>query len=322
MKEKRNVYVTRLLHPPVMERLKEICNYEVNPEDRPLSREELLRNVKGRDAVLCFLHDQIDAEVLEAAGPQCKIFANGAVGYNNIDLAEAEKRGIWVSNTPDVLTDATADLAWALLFDAARRVSEGDRLVRKGEEFEWAPNFMLGVDITGRTLGVLGAGRIGSNFARKSQGFGMKVLYSNRRPSPSFEAETGARYVDRETLLRESDFISIHVPLTPETHHMIGPKELAMMKETAVLINTSRGPVINEKALAHALKTGQIRAAGLDVYENEPEVEPELLSLDNVVMTPHIGSATLDTRINIGLLAVRNIEAALNGETPPNLVVK
>ena len=320
MKGKHYVYVTRRLHPPVMDRLKEFCDYEVNPEDRPLTRTELLQNVKGRDAVLCLLTDRIDAEVFDAAGPNCKVFANCAVGYNNIDVEEALRRNIWITNTPDVLTDATADMAWALLFAAARRVAEGDRLVRTGEEFKWTPNFMLGADITGRTLGIIGAGRIGGNFARKALGFNMEILYFNRRPSPAFEAETGARYVSKETLLRESDFLSLHVPLTPETHHLIGPNELAMMKKTAVLINTSRGPVVDERALAHALKTGRIRAAGLDVYENEPKVEPELLDLDNVVLAPHIASATYDTRVNMGLVAVRNIEAALNGQTPPNLL--
>ena len=320
MSEKRNVYVTRLLHPPVMEALKQFCDYEVNPENCPLTRQELLEKVKGRDAVLCQLTDRVDAEVFDAAGPQCKIFANYAVGYNNIDVEEARKRGVLVTNTPDVLTNATADMAWALLFAAARRIAEGDRLVRTGLEFQWTPSFMLGSDVTGRTLGIIGAGRIGSNFARKARGFDMKILYFNRRPSPSFEKETGALYVDKETLLRESDFVSLHVPLTPETRHLIGPREFEQMKETALLINTSRGPVVDEQALVQALKAGQIRGAGLDVYEKEPKVTPELLTLDNVVLAPHIGSATLDTRVNMGLMAVRNIQAALSGETPPNLI--
>ncbi len=317
----KNVYVTRLLPEAAMDKLKEFCDYDVNPEPRPLTREELLKNVKGRKAVLCLMSDRIDAEVFEAAGPKCCIFANYAVGYNNIDVAEARRRGIWVSNTPDVLTDATADMAWGLLFSAARRIAEGDRMIRRGEFPLWGPESMLGLDVSGRTLGILGAGRIGSNFARKSLAFNMKVIYHNRRTSPDLEKQTGARYVDRETLFRESDFISIHVPLTPETHHLVGEREFAMMKRSAVLINTSRGPVVDEKALVKALASGQICGAGLDVYENEPSVEPELLKMENVVLAPHFGSATMDTRVNMGLVAVRNIAYALKGETPPNLVL-
>ncbi len=319
MERRGNVYVTRRLPRPVMEKLGEICSYEVNAEPRPATREELLRGVRGRDAVLCLLNDRIDAEVYDAAGPQCRIFANYGVGYNNIDVPEARRRGVWVTNTPDVLNDATADLAWALLFAAARRVVEGDRLMRSGT-FSWQPEFMLGADITGRTLGVIGAGRIGRNFARKSRGFDMKVLYSGRRPSPEFEAEAGGRFLPMDELLSESDFVSLHVPLTPETHHLIGERELALMKRTAILINTSRGPVVDEKALVRALEGRTIRGAGLDVFENEPDTAPGLSALDNVVMTPHIGSATVATRTNMGLVAVRNIAAALEGREPPNLV--
>ena len=320
MERKGNVYVTRLLPRPVMEKLGEICAYEVNAEPRPATREELLRGVRGRDAVLCLLNDRIDAEVYDAAGPQCRLFANYGVGYNNIDVPEARRRSIWVTNTPDVLNDATADLAWALLFAASRRVAEGDRLMRSGT-FSWEPEFMLGADITGRTLGVIGAGRIGRNFARKSRGFDMKVLYSGRHPSPEFEAETGGRFVPLDELLGASDFVSLHVPLTSETRHLIGERELALMKRSAILINTSRGPVVDEKALVRALEACVIRGAGLDVFENEPDTAPGLRELDNVVMTPHIGSATVETRNNMGLVAVRNIAAALEGREPPNRIV-
>ena len=319
MNRKGNVYVTRLLPHPVMEKLKEVCDFEANVEPRPATQEELLRGVRGRDAVLCLLNDRIDAAVLDAAGPQCRLFANYGVGYNNIDVPEAQKRGIWVTNTPDVLNDATADMAWALLFATARRVAEGDRLMRSGT-FSWQPEFMLGADITGRTLGVVGAGRIGRNFALKSRGFGMKILYSGRRPSPEFEAETGGRFAALDELLRDSDFVSLHVPLTPETHHLIGERELGLMKPSSILINTSRGPVVDEKALARALEARTIRGAGLDVFENEPNPEPGLKVLDNVVMTPHIGSATVETRTNMGFVVVRNIAAALEGREPPNLV--
>ena len=320
MERKGNVYVTRLLPRPVMEKLGEICAYEVNAEPRPATREELLRGVRGRDAVLCLLNDRIDAEVYDAAGPQCRLFANYGVGYNNIDVPEARRRSIWVTNTPDVLNDATANLAWALLFAASRRVAEGDRLMRSGT-FSWEPEFMLGADITGRTLGVIGAGRIGRNFARKSRGFDMKVLYSGRHPSPEFEAETGGRFVPLDELLGASDFVSLHVPLTSETRHLIGERELALMKRSAILINTSRGPVVDEKALVRALEACVIRGAGLDVFENEPDTAPGLRELDNVVMTPHIGSATVETRNNMGLVAVRNIAAVLEGREPPNRIV-
>lgn len=320
MMETPNVYVTRMLPEPAIELLRQDCKVESNPEDRILTREELLEKVKGRDAVLCLLTDIIDEEVLEGAGRQCKIFANYAVGYNNIDIEAATKRRIIVTNTPGILTDATADLAWSLLFAVARRIVESDKYTREGKFKGWAPMLFLGRDITGKTLGVIGAGRVGTNFARKSKGFEMKVLYNDIKRNEEFEKETGSTYVDKETLLKECDFISIHVPLLPTTKHMIGEKEFNLMKTTAVLINTSRGPVIDEKALAKALKEGKIWRAGLDVYENEPILEPELAELDNVVIVPHIGSATIETRTNMALMAARNIIAVFKGETPSQCV--
>jgi glyoxylate reductase len=315
-----NVYVTRMLPQPAIDLLKEHCDVEINPDDRVLSREELLEKVKERDAVLCLLTDTINGEVFDAAGPQCKIFANYAVGYNNIDVAAATERGVIITNTPGVLTDATADIAWALLFATARRIVESDKYLRAGKFKGWGPMLFLGRDITGATLGVIGAGRIGANFAKKSKGFDMKILYTDVQPNADFEKETGAKFVDKETLLKESDFISVHVPLLPETHHLIGEAEFKMMKKTAVFINTSRGPVVDEKALVQALKDGEIWGAGLDVFEREPELEPGLADLDNVVIVPHIASATIDTRTNMGLIAVKNILAYFNGENPPQCV--
>ena len=316
--KKPNVYVTRMLPQAAIDLLKEHCQVEINPEDRVLAREELLEKVKGRDAVLCLLTDTIDEEVLESAGLECRIFANYAVGYNNISVEAATKKGIIITNTPGVLTDATADLAWSLLFSVSRRVAESDKYTREGKFKGWGPMLFLGRDITGKTLGVIGIGRIGANFAKKSKGFEMRILYNDIKPDEEFEKETGASYVDKETLLKESDFISVHVPLLPSTRHLIGEKEFKLMKKTAVLINTSRGPVVDEKALVKALKQGEIWGAGLDVFENEPLLEPGLAELDNVVIVPHIASATIETRTNMGLIAVRNIIAVFKGEMPPN----
>ena len=317
---KSNVYITRMIPQPAVDLLREHFDVEINLNNRPLLREELLSAVSGRNAVLCLLSDFIDESVFEAAGPQCRIFANYAVGFNNIDMEAATRHGIAVTNTPDVLTDATADLTWALLFATARRIVESDKYLHTGMFTGWEPMLFLGRDITGKTLGIIGAGRIGTNFAKKSKGFDMKILYYSKKPNAEFENETGAEFVDKETLLKESDFVSLHVPLTPETTHFICERELALMKYTAILINTSRGPVIDEKALVDALRAGQIWGVGLDVYENEPELEQGLTELDNVVLLPHIGSATIETRTNMGLVAARNIIAALGGEIPPNCV--
>lgn len=314
------VLVTRQIPEAALELLGQYCEVVVNPYDRGMTREELLEGVRGKDGVLCLLTDIIDDEVYEAAGEQCKIFANYAVGYNNIDVQAATKRGIIITNTPGVLDDATADLAWALLFAVSRRIVEADRYTREGRFQIWGPMLYLGRDITGKTLGIIGAGRIGSNFGRKAKGFDMKILYTNTKPNKKFEEETGAMYVDKETLLRESDFISIHLPLLPSTRHYIGEKELNMMKRTAVLINTSRGPVIDEKALVRALREKKIWGAGLDVFENEPRLEPGLAELDNVVVVPHIGSATIDTRTNMGFIAAKNMIQVFNGEIPDHCV--
>lgn len=322
MTKKGNVFVTRMLPEPALSYLNKFCEVEVNPEDRVLSRDELLLKVKGRDAVLSQLTDIIDDAVFEMAGPQCKIFANYAVGFNNIDLDAATQRGIMITNTPDVLTDTTADLAWTLLFATARRLVEADAFLRAGKYKGWGPLLLLGMDITGKTLGVIGTGRIGQNFAKKAKAFSMNILYNDIKPNTHFEKETNATYVDKETLLKTADFISLHVPLLPTTHHLIGAQELKMMKKTAILINTSRGPVVDEQALVEALKTRQIWGAGLDVFENEPKLAPGLAELKNVVILPHVASATVETRTNMGFVAARNIVAAMQGKMPPNLVNK
>jgi glyoxylate reductase len=317
---KPNVYVTRMIPQSIIDYLKKACTVEINPEDRILAKNELIQEVKGRDGVLCMLTDTIDGDVLDAAGPKCQIFANYAVGYNNIDVEAATKHSILITNTPGVLDDATADLAWALLFAVSRRIIEADRFTREGKFKSWGPTLFLGRDITGKTLGVVGAGRIGSNFARKAKAFGMRILYTSTKPNPQLEKETGAKFVDKSTLLKQSDFISLHVPLNASTRHYIGEKEFKLMKKEAVLINTSRGPVVDEKALVKALKEGEIWGAGLDVYENEPDLEPDLKELDNVVILPHIGSATIETRTNMGMIAARNIVQLFNGETPETCV--
>lgn len=315
----RKVYVSRRLPKKAMEEFARICDFDVNPEDRQSTRDELLNAVKNYAAVVSMLNDQIDAELLSHAGPDLKLIANYGVGFNNIDVKAANAKNIYVSNTPDVLTDATADLAWALLFGAARRVIEGDKICRTSS-FSWAPEYMLGYDITGKTLGIIGAGRIGSNFARKAAlGFSMNVIYYGRHNSQELD-ELGAKLVSLDELLRESDYISLHVPLTPETKHLIGADEFAKMKSTAIIINTARGPVIDEAELAKALKNHTIAAAGLDVYEREPEIDATLKTLDNVVLMPHVGSATFGTRTNMGLMVARNVEAVLAGNLPPNVV--
>jgi glyoxylate reductase len=315
------IAVTRMIPEPGVSIARGIAgDFLINEEDRVLTREELLRFVAGRDGVLCLLTDAVDAEVLEAAGPQCKVFANYAVGYNNIDVAEATRRGIAVTNTPGVLTDATADLAWTLLLSTARRVSESDPFMRGGKFEGWGPMMFLGGDVSGKTLGIVGAGRIGAAVARRSVGFRMKVLYHDVQPNAELEAEVGAQRVELDELLRESDYVSLHVSLGAETRHLVGAREFGLMKKTAYLINTSRGPVVDEVALVEALRAGEIAGAGLDVYEDEPAMKPGLAECPNTVLLPHIASATNWTRGKMAEMAAGNLVAALKGETPPNIV--
>lgn len=310
----RPVLVTRRLADEAMELLARHADVVVPLEDRPIPRDTLLDLAGGVHGILAMLTDRIDEEVLAAAGPQLVVVANHAVGYDNVDIEACERRGVVVTNTPDVLTEATADLAWGLLLAAARRIVEGDRLVRRREPWEWAPAFMLGREVAGSTLGIVGYGRIGQAVARRAAGFRMQVLVHTRTPAP------GVRRADLATLLAESDAISIHVPLTPQTRGMFGAEALDAMKPTAILVNTSRGGVVDEAALAEALATGRIAAAGLDVYEREPEPHPALLELENVVLAPHLGSATVETRRAMAMLAARNLVAALSGEPPPTPV--
>lgn len=318
------IFLTRKIPEIGMKMLRDAFgDFDMHKEDRIITHDELMTAVKGRDGVLCLLTDPVDEAVLKAAGPQCKIFSNYAVGYNNIDVAAASKLGIMITNTPGVLTDATSDCAIALLFAAARHIVASDTFTRKGKFNGWGHMHFLGQDITGKTLGIVGCGRIGATVARKmSHGFGMKVIYFDNNNDIELEKEIGAKRVDLETLLKESDFVSLHVSLNPKTHHLIDEKALGMMKKSAILINTARGPVIDEKALVKALKEKKIYAAGLDVFEREPELEPGLTELDNVVILPHLGSATYDTRDAMAQMAAQNLIDALHGKMPEYCVNK
>ncbi len=316
-----NVFITRKIPEEGVKILKKVCQkVEVNPHDRPLTYDELLKEVKGRDAILTMLSDRIDARLMQEAAT-LKIVANYAVGYDNIDVRAATVKGVVVTNTPGVLTDSTADMAWALLFSVTRRIVEGDRLTRAGQFTGWAPMMLLGGDLAGKTLGIIGAGRIGTAMAMRSRGWCMKVFYMTQSSvNAVLEEMLGAKRVDLETLLRESDFISLHTPLSEKTRHLIGAKELSLMKRTVYLINTGRGAVIDEEALVQALRNRQIAGAGLDVYEEEPKIKPGLAELDNVVLAPHLGSATVETRTKMSLMAAENIIAVLHKQKPPNCV--
>lgn len=282
---------------------------------RPMRPEELVRAVGSVDAVLCQGTDRINETILRASRPHCRIFANCAVGYDNIDVAAASRHGIVVTNTPDVLTEATADLTWALLLATARRLGEAERVVRARAWRGWSMLDFLGADLCGKTLGIIGAGRIGTAVARRAAGFSMALLYANRSERKEMEA-LGGRRVGLTELLDRSDFVSLHVPLTDATRRLIDEAALRRMRRHAILINTSRGAVIDEAALVRALREGWIAAAGLDVYENEPQVTPELLEMENVVLLPHIGSATAETRSRMAELAASNVIAVLRGEPP------
>lgn len=321
MSSKPKVMVTSRIPEEGMRILEEYCHVKVFDYEGVFPRDLFLKEVKGVDAIVCLLADRIDDEVMDAAGPQLKIIANYAVGFDNIVVDAATKRGIMVTNTPGVLTDTTADLAWALILATARRVIEGDKFLRQGKFKGWKPMLLLGTDVHHATLGIIGFGNIGRAVARRAMGFDMKVIYySAHRASEEVEKKLNAEYRSLDDLLGEADFISIHVPLTKETRHLIGERELKMMKKEAYLINTARGPIVDEKALAKALKEGWIRGAGLDVFEREPEVAPELLELDNVVLLPHLGSASYATRAKMATMAAENVIKVLKGEVPPNLV--
>ena len=304
-----------------MELLHDRTEADVWEGEGAMDRDQLLDRIRGKRGAITLLTDKVDAEFLDAAGPGLAIVANYAVGFDNVDVDECTRRGVPVSNTPEVLTETTADTAWALMMAAARRVPEGDRFLRSGTPWIWGPEMMLGRDVHGKVLGIVGFGRIGQAVARRGSGFGMRVIYSDvARPPENIERELGAEHRELDDLLAEADFISVHVALTPETRRLFGADQFRRMKETAVLVNTSRGPVIDEAPLAAALTAGEIFAAGLDVFENEPEVHPKLLQLDNAVVIPHLGSATVETRDAMGFLAVENLLKGLAGERPPTLV--
>lgn len=320
MKNLAPILVTGNLPASVLNVLNTEFQVEFHAEDRPMSRSKLLHSIHDKIGLLSMITDDINEEVLDHA-PNLFMIANMAVGYNNIDIDAATRRGILVSNTPGVLTEATADLAFSLILGVARRLAEGDRMVRDGRFNFWAPFHFLGREVSGKTLGIIGMGRIGKAVARRAGGFQMPIIYFNRTPlEKTEEEELKARYVPLKTLLQDSDFISLHIPLSADTRHFIREKELAMMKPTAFLVNTSRGPIVDEKALLRALQNGIIAGAGIDVYENEPALTPGLEKLDQVLLLPHVGSATLETRTRMAAMAADNLLAGLRGGKPPNLI--
>ncbi len=312
---KPRILVTKRIPQPGLDRLAEVFELELNDRDEHLTPAELRTRVAEADALLCLLTDAIGKDVIDAA-PRLRCISNYAVGYNNIDVASATQRGITVCNTPGVLTESTADLAWALIMACSRRIVESDRFVRAGRFTGWEPLLMLGNDIHRKTLGIIGMGRIGQAVARRAAGFDMKVVYFSPSADP---ANLPASYIKMglEELCRTADIISIHVPLTQQTRHLIGADELRSLKPTAVLINTARGPIVDETALVEALKDKRIASAGFDVFENEPFIPAELIALNNVVLLPHIGSASIETRTSMALLAAENAIAVIQGKEPP-----
>jgi len=309
------LFLTRRIPEPAIKLLEEKFTLKINPYNRALTYQELIAGIEDAEALICLLTDNIDKMVINCA-PKLKVISSYAVGYNNIDVDFATQRGITVCNTPGVLTETTADLTWALILATCRRISESERFLRNGNFKGWEPMLMCGLDVYGKTLGIIGMGRIGQAVAKRATGFEMRIIYYNDNPL----AETlpfEAAEVTLKTLLQEADILTLHLPLTQETFHLIGKEEFTLMKDSAVLINTSRGAVIDEKELTKALKERRIFAAGLDVYENEPYIPEELLALENVVLLPHIGSASIETRTKMALLAAENAIAVLEGRRPP-----
>jgi glyoxylate reductase len=317
------VFVTRLIPEVGLEMLAGVCQADVWQEELPPEPSVLLERVRGAEGILSLLTDKIDAKVMDAAGPALKVISNCAVGFDNVDIAEATRRRIPVGNTPGVLTDTTADFAFALLMSAARRVVEGDRFTRAGRWKTWGPRLLLGQDITGATLGIIGLGRIGRGMAKRARGFDMRVLYydPNCLDSASYPGEISARCVDLDTLYAEADFVSIHTPLTEATYHLVNAEAFRKMKPTAILINTARGPVVDPDALYRALAHGQIAGAALDVTEPEPiPLNSPLLKLENIIIAPHIGSASVATRDKMATMAGANLIAGIKGERLPHCV--
>lgn len=315
-----NIFVTRKLPGTALDRLTEQHKVDIFPESRPISTDELKAGIQHADVLICLLTDSIDAKII-SAGSHLKIIANYAVGYNNIDVDWATLRNIAVLNTPGVLTEASADMTFALLLAAARRVQEGDQLIRKGQWCGWEPEQLLGLQVSGKTLGIVGMGRIGVAVAQRAKGFGLRIVYNNPQPLPSGqERDLGAKYVSLAELLAQSDFVSLHCPLTPNTRHLINANTLAQMKQGAILINTARGAIVDETALVHALKNKHLFAAALDVFESEPRVRDALLEMPQVVLTPHLGSATVETRHEMAMTLVRGILMLFQKQIPHNIV--
>jgi glyoxylate reductase len=316
--EAARIVVTRRIPEPALELLHGAGDVWLSPHDRPMTTAELHAAVAGADAVVTLLHDRVDDAFLDAAGPGLRVVANVAVGYDNIDVPACAGRGVVATNTPGVLVDATADIAMALILISTRRLGEAERMVREGGTWSWNMFFMLGTGLQGKTLGIVGLGQIGAATARRARAFGMRIAYAGRRRADAAaEAELGAGMLELDELLATADVVSIHTPLSDATRHLIDARRLALMKPTAYLVNTSRGPVVDEDALAAALRDGTIAGAGLDVFEREPEIDPGLRGLENVVLIPHLGSATIETRTAMGVLAAQNAVAVLRGDPPP-----
>lgn len=318
------IFVSRELPENSLVTLKE-TEHEVlvSNVNRPLTPAELLQNIKGVDGILSLLTDKIDGEVMDAAGPNLRVVSNYAVGFDNVDIDAATKRGIVVTNTPnDAVNEAVAELAWALMFALSRRVVEADEATRKGAYKGWEPDIFLGNQISGKTLGIVGLGNIGTMVARKASGFSMKVLYNKHSPDPEVEKSLGITYATLEELLKTSDFITLHVPLNEQTRHMMKKETFAMMKPGSYLINTARGAVVNEHDLVEALRANHLAGAALDVYDNEPNINPELIGMENVVLTPHIASATHEARVEMGKMAVDALIQTFKGQMPTNIVNK
>lgn len=315
------IVVTRRIPDPAIELLEGAGDVWVSPHDRPLSADELHSAVAGADAAVTLLHDRVDDAFLDAAGPALRIVANVAVGYDNVDVEACARRGVVVSNTPGVLTEATADIAFALILMSTRRLGEGERLIRARTPWSWSMFFMLGTGLQGKTLGIVGLGKIGQATARRARAFGMEIVYAGRRrAAEDVEAELSARFLPLDELLTTADVVTLHCPLSAETRHLIDAAALARMQPSSHLVNTTRGPVVDEAALAEALRAGAIAGAGLDVFEEEPAVHPGLIGLPNVVLAPHIASASHETRLKMATLAVENCLAVLEGKTPPTPV--